>query len=149
MIQASLVAQTMKNPPAMRETWVRSLGWEDPLEEGMAPLKYFCLGNPMDRGAWRAAVHSVAKNQTWLSNSATRRHPSCSAGLGHVLWLPREVTPCNRDDVMYCISKLTVKICVDWMSCLNQLLIISQLNPIYLSSVHRILQHCKNMILYF
>ena len=33
---ASLVAQTVKNPPAMRETWVRSLGWENPLEEGMA-----------------------------------------------------------------------------------------------------------------
>ena len=31
-----LVAQTVKNPPAMRETWVRSLGWEDPLEKGMA-----------------------------------------------------------------------------------------------------------------
>ena len=33
---ASLVAQTVKNPPAMQETCVRSLGWEDPLEEGMA-----------------------------------------------------------------------------------------------------------------
>ena len=33
---ASLVAQTVKNPPAMRETWVRSLGWEESLEEGMA-----------------------------------------------------------------------------------------------------------------
>ena len=33
---ASLVAQLVKNPPAMRETWVQSLGWEDPLEEGMA-----------------------------------------------------------------------------------------------------------------
>ena len=32
----SLVAQMAKNPPAMQETWVRSLGWEDPLEEGMA-----------------------------------------------------------------------------------------------------------------
>ena len=32
---ASLVVQTIKNPPAMRETWVPSLGWEDPLEEGM------------------------------------------------------------------------------------------------------------------
>ena len=32
---ASLVAQTVKNPPVMRETWVRSLRWEDPLEEGM------------------------------------------------------------------------------------------------------------------
>ena len=33
---ASLVAQTVRNPPAMWETWVRSLGWKDPLEEGMA-----------------------------------------------------------------------------------------------------------------
>ena len=33
---ASLVARTVKNLPAMQETWVRSLGWEDPLEEGMA-----------------------------------------------------------------------------------------------------------------
>ena len=32
---ASLVAQMVKTPPAIRETWVRSLGWEDPLEEGM------------------------------------------------------------------------------------------------------------------
>ena len=31
-----LVAQTVKNPPAMRETWIQSLDWEDPLEEGMA-----------------------------------------------------------------------------------------------------------------
>ena len=34
--RASLVAQLVKNPPAMWETWVRSLGWEDPLEEGTA-----------------------------------------------------------------------------------------------------------------
>ena len=33
---ASLVAQLVKNPPAMRETWVRFLGWEDPLEKGKA-----------------------------------------------------------------------------------------------------------------
>ena len=33
---ASLVAQLVKNPPAVRETWVRPLGWEDPLDEGMA-----------------------------------------------------------------------------------------------------------------
>ena len=35
-IWASLVAQLVKNLPAMQETWVQSLGWEDPLEEGMA-----------------------------------------------------------------------------------------------------------------
>ena len=36
---ASLVAQLVKNPPAVWQTWVRSLGWEDPLEEGMAASK--------------------------------------------------------------------------------------------------------------
>ena len=35
-LQAFLVAQVVKNLPAMQETWVRSLGWEDPLEKGMA-----------------------------------------------------------------------------------------------------------------
>ena len=41
---------------------VRSLGWEDRLEEVMAtPLQYSCLENPMDRGAWQAAVHRVTK----------------------------------------------------------------------------------------
>ena len=41
------MAQTVKNPPAMCETWVQSLGWEDPLEEGIAtPLQYSCLENP-------------------------------------------------------------------------------------------------------
>ena len=34
-IRASLMAQMVKNPPAMQETWVRSLGWEDPLEKGL------------------------------------------------------------------------------------------------------------------
>ena len=34
--QSPLVAQLVKNPPAMGETWVRSLGWEDPLEKGKA-----------------------------------------------------------------------------------------------------------------
>ena len=34
--EASLVAQLVKNPPAMQETWVQSQGWEDPLEEGIA-----------------------------------------------------------------------------------------------------------------
>ena len=66
---ASLVAQMVKNLPAMWETWVRSLGWEDPLEEGMATHSSILAWRiPMDRGASRAAVHGVAKNQTQLSN---------------------------------------------------------------------------------
>ena len=62
---ASLLAQTVKNPPAMQEKQVQSLGWEDPLEEEMAMhSSYSCLGNPMDRGDWRATVHGVAKSRT-------------------------------------------------------------------------------------
>ena len=59
---ASLVAQTVKNPPAMRETWVQSLGWEDSLEEGMATHSSVLAWRiSMDRGAWQARVHGVAK----------------------------------------------------------------------------------------
>ena len=65
----SLVAQTVKNPPAMRETWVQSLGWEDPLEEGMATHSSILAWRiPMDREAWQAAVHGVAKGWTQLSD---------------------------------------------------------------------------------
>ena len=50
----------VKNPLAMRETWVRSLGWEDTLEEGMATYSSVLAWRiPMDRGAWRATVHGV------------------------------------------------------------------------------------------
>ena len=96
------MAQTVKNQPAVRETWVQSLDWEDPLEEGTAthssifwsfsgssvgkesacsvgelglipgsgrssgernsyPLQYSCPENSMDRGAWWATVHGVAR----------------------------------------------------------------------------------------
>ena len=59
---ASLVAQTVKNPFAMWETWVRSLGLEDPLEEGMATHSSILAWSLMDRGAWQATVHGVTKN---------------------------------------------------------------------------------------
>ena len=51
--------------PAMQETLemqVTSLGQEDPAEEENGnPLQYFCLKNPMDRGAWQATVFGIAK----------------------------------------------------------------------------------------
>ena len=67
---ASLVIQLVKNPPAMRETWVGSLGWEDPLEKGKATHSSIL--------AWRipwTTVHGVTKNQTQVSNF-------------HFLWSP-------------------------------------------------------------
>ena len=66
---ASLVAQMAKNPPAMQETWVQSLGWEDPPEKGMATHSSILAWRiPMDRGALWATVHGVEKNWTWLSD---------------------------------------------------------------------------------
>ena len=59
------MAQLVKNRPTMWETWVRSLGWEDPLKEGMAAHSSTLAWRiPMDRGAWWTAVHGVAKSWT-------------------------------------------------------------------------------------
>ena len=61
--QTSLVDQMVKNLPAMQETWVQSLGWEDPLEEDMTThSSIFAWRIPQDKGAWQAAVHGVAKS---------------------------------------------------------------------------------------
>ena len=57
-----LVAHMVKIPPAMQETWVQSLGQEDPLEKEMAThSSILAWKNPMDRGAWQATVHGVAR----------------------------------------------------------------------------------------
>ena len=58
----------VKNPHVMQEIWVRSLGWEDPLEEDMAIHSSILAWKiPMDRGAWQATVHGVAKSRMKLS----------------------------------------------------------------------------------
>ena len=87
-LTTSLVAQLVKNLPAMQETWVQSLGWEDPLEEGMTTHSSILAWRiPMDRGAWRATVHRVAEsdmtsgltcthvllNQAWVLSPACRK----------------------------------------------------------------------------
>ena len=56
-----VMAQMVKN----LETWVQSLGWEDPLEEGMATHSSILAWRvPVDRGAWRATVHGAAELDT-------------------------------------------------------------------------------------
>ena len=68
-LKASLVAQMVKNPPAMRETWVQSLGWEDPLEEGMATHPSILAWRiSMDRGAWWAIWSMGSQSRTRLSD---------------------------------------------------------------------------------
>ena len=68
---ASLVAQMVKNLPAMQETWVQSLGWEDPLEEGRATHSSILgLENPHGQRslAGSIGVHGVSKSWTRLNN---------------------------------------------------------------------------------
>ena len=60
------MAQMVKKPLAMQEkTWVRSLGWENPLEKGIPThTSILAWRIPMDREAWSATVHQVAKSRT-------------------------------------------------------------------------------------
>ena len=61
----TLVAQKVKYLPAMRETWVRFLGWEDPLEECRATHSIILAWRiPMDKAAWWAIVDGVTKSWT-------------------------------------------------------------------------------------
>ena len=75
---ASQVALVVKNPPAnagdVRDSG-QSLGWEDPLEEGMATHSSTLAWRiPMDRGAWQATVHGVSKSWTRLKQVSTHAH---------------------------------------------------------------------------
>ena len=60
-----MVAQTIKNLPAMWETWVLSLVWEEPLQEDTATHSSILAWRfPMDRGVWKTTVHRVTKSRT-------------------------------------------------------------------------------------
>ena len=59
------MVQTVKNLPAMQETWIQSLGQEDALEEDMAThSSNLAWRIPIDKEAWQATVHGVAQSQT-------------------------------------------------------------------------------------
>ena len=96
---ASLVAQRLKRLPAVWETWVQPLGWEDsPGERNGNPLQYSCLENPMDGGAWRATVHGVAKSRTRLSDWTELNYLFC--------YLKADVETINTFFISYYILKL-------------------------------------------
>ena len=118
-VWASLVAQMIKNPPAMWEIWVQSLGWEDPLEEGLATHSGILAWRiPMGSGAWWATVHGVAKSQTWLCFTQHMKQGLCLSphqalrlpakpamssvdflqhvcGQSHVITHPHRLVPCH------------------------------------------------------
>ena len=67
--------QVVKNLPAMQESQVQSLGWEEPLEKGMAThCSILAWRIPVDRGAWRATAHGLTKSPRWLSTSIFTFH---------------------------------------------------------------------------
>ena len=74
-LRASLVAQLIKNPSAMWEAWVWSLGWENPLEKKGYPLQYFGLDNSMD-----CIVCGVTKSPTGLSDFHFHCQPTDQMG---------------------------------------------------------------------
>ena len=61
------MVQMVKNPPAMRETWIQSLGGEDPLEEAWQPTPVFLPGESHGQRSL-AAAYGVAESRTRLSN---------------------------------------------------------------------------------
>ena len=74
----------VKNPPVMQETWVRSLGWEDSLEESMATHSIILAWRiPMDGGAWRVTVHGVSKSRTQLSDQVQHTYFDPDTVIGH------------------------------------------------------------------
>ena len=79
---ASLVAQSVKNPPAGQEIWVQPLGQEEPLEKGLATHSSILAWRiPMNRGAWQAIVRGVTKNQIQLKQLST--HIEVQASMSH------------------------------------------------------------------
>ena len=73
---AARPALVVNNPPAnagdIRDTWFDPWGRRAPGEGNGNPLQYSCLGNPMDRGAWRAIVHGFEKSPTQLKRLSTQ-----------------------------------------------------------------------------
>ena len=68
LLSEPLLAQMVKHLPTMRETWVRSLGWEDPLEKEMAPYSSTLAWKILRTEEPGTAIHGVAESRTRLSD---------------------------------------------------------------------------------
>ena len=98
--RASLMAQLVKNPLAIRETWVQSLGWEDPLEKGKA--------NHSTILAWRipwTTIHGVTKNRTGLSNFHFL-YRKITLSLGFPMIRTTSLSSVHQDDIFQGIKNM-------------------------------------------
>ena len=109
------MAQLVKNPPAVWETWVRSQGWEDPPREGKGyPLQYSAVENPMDRGA----MGSQRVRHDWATFTFMLWEVTSQSGQKHIsgshLWSASNISqPCELEQVIYSLHTslfLTCKI---------------------------------------
>ena len=93
VLWVSQVVQVVKNPPAnagdLRDSGSTPGSGRSPGGGHRNPLQYSCLENPMDRGAWRATVHSVAQNQTRLKRLSTAQQWSSILAAGQLARTPR------------------------------------------------------------
>ena len=80
MNRASLVAQLVKNPPAMRETWIRSLGWEDPLEKGRAAYSSILAWRIPRRGRKESDTMSDFHFHLMCNNNRYKEVQNCFRG---------------------------------------------------------------------
>ena len=93
----------VKNPPAIQETWFQSLGWEDPLEKGMAThsgiLAWRIL---MDGGVWWATVHGMAESDMTEQLCTTQQHDTGRYfTLSVVFSITLLWTTCSLEDVLF------------------------------------------------
>ena len=79
---ASLVAQKVKDLPAIQETWVWTLGWEDPLKKGMATHSSILTWRiHMYRGAWQATAHGSQSRYNWAKHSTQHKTRAMNVAL--------------------------------------------------------------------
>ena len=110
----TLVAQLVKNLPAMWETWVWSLGWEDTLGKGKcSPLQYSGLENSLD-----CLVHGVTKSQTWLRDFHFLFHVYIIYILFHILFHYRLLWDIKYSSLCYTVGPYCLSILhiVVWVS---------------------------------
>ena len=78
------MAQTVKNPPAIQGTWVRSLGQEDLLEKGMATHSSILAWRTlMDRGGWWSVVHGIVESDTIEATEHRHTHTHTHTHTGY------------------------------------------------------------------
>ena len=92
---ASLVAQMIKKPPAVHETWVQSLDWEDPLEEGMATHSSILVWRiSMDRGAWQATYSPWGHKESDMTERLSTAHRTSSCEIEFLTALTTSASNC-------------------------------------------------------